>query len=156
MCVCLTKSEPFLNETDGALRAPNRTLGRAPHSNPSLTLGMLRGKKIFVYPVGKRSFSFGARPRFHRFFFRRRNFFYPVVPDEVGILRGVPKKLARRLFPLKNKLNCFCTFWNINFSNITYQSLLFCLFRGSGVCLKEHFLNFVLSILALFGNNISN
>jgi len=28
-CVCLTKSEPFLSETDGALRAPNRTLGRA-------------------------------------------------------------------------------------------------------------------------------
>jgi len=24
----LTKSEPFLNGTDGALRAPNRTLGR--------------------------------------------------------------------------------------------------------------------------------
>jgi len=29
MCVCLTKSEPFLNGTDGALRAPNWTLGRA-------------------------------------------------------------------------------------------------------------------------------
>ena len=23
VCVCLTKSEPILNETDGALRAPN-------------------------------------------------------------------------------------------------------------------------------------
>ena len=23
MCICLTKSEPFLNGTDGALRAPN-------------------------------------------------------------------------------------------------------------------------------------
>jgi len=33
----------------------------------SKALGLLRGKqkaRIFVYPVGKRSFSFGARPRF--------------------------------------------------------------------------------------------
>ena len=29
-----------------------------------------------VYPVGKRSCSFGARPRFRRFFFHRRNFSY--------------------------------------------------------------------------------
>jgi len=32
----------------------------------SKALGLLRGKqkaRIFVYPVGKRSFSFGARPR---------------------------------------------------------------------------------------------
>ena len=28
-CVCLTKSEHILNRTDGALRAPNWTLGRA-------------------------------------------------------------------------------------------------------------------------------
>jgi hypothetical protein len=35
-----------------------------PHSK---AFGLLRGKqkaRIFVYPVGKRSFSFGARPRF--------------------------------------------------------------------------------------------
>ena len=45
-----------------------------PHSK---AFGLLRGKqkaRIFVYPVGKRSFSFGARPRFRRFFLRRRNF----------------------------------------------------------------------------------
>ena len=99
MCVYSTKSEPILNETDGTLpacaeasagrRTPNRTLGRAPHSNPSLTLGMLRGKKIFVYPVRETKF----------------------------LLRGPPSLSAATEFrankvgaPLKIKVNRFCCF----------------------------------------------
>ncbi|OIO52765.1 MAG: hypothetical protein AUJ11_00320 [Parcubacteria group bacterium CG1_02_44_65] len=48
---------------------PRFTLHKAKRSGgpQSKAFGLLRGKqkaRIFVYPVGKRSFSFGARPRF--------------------------------------------------------------------------------------------
>ena len=60
--LCTTKSELFLAK----IRTPNfeKLLSSGgPHSK---SFGLLRGKqkaRIFVYPVGKRSFSFGARPR---------------------------------------------------------------------------------------------
>jgi len=55
--VCWTMPELSLSKiptlTDAKLLR-NFAIGwRAPHSNPSLALGMLRGKKIFVYPVAK-------------------------------------------------------------------------------------------------------
>ena len=66
--VCWKKSELILNKIPTDCRA---SLGRTkaersggPHSK---AFGLLRGKqkaRIFVYPVGKRSFSFGARPHF--------------------------------------------------------------------------------------------
>jgi len=63
-----------------------------PHSK---AFSLLRGKqkaRIFVYPVGKRSFSFGARPRLPRS--ERETFYYWGFPPPPNFM---PTKLARRL-----------------------------------------------------------
>ena len=106
----MTKSEPFLNGTDGPATAGRQTeCSGGPHSK---ALGLLRGKqkgRIFVYPVGKRSFSFGARPRFPAAEFReimgeimdngdRHHYFLSPPLGRPGLRNVAPR------------LNCFTVF----------------------------------------------
>jgi hypothetical protein len=77
----LKKSELVLNKIPTDCRASlGRTKTERSGGTHSKAFGLLRGKqkaKIFVYPVGKRSFSFVARPRFPPLLFSPPQFFVP-------------------------------------------------------------------------------